>query len=62
MSRLMSLPPSIPVVLEALTVISHPAISWSRGRRLSAISKLLRLRLDLLVRFSIMVTDSSWAM
>ena len=61
MSRLMSLPPIMPMVLEASTVISHPAMSWSRGRRPSAMSKLLRLRWPLLVRFSIMVTDSSWA-
>ena len=61
-SRLISLPPSIPMLLEASTVISQPAISWSWGRRPEAISALLRLRVPLEPRSSMSVTDSSWAM
>ena len=62
MATLMSSPPSIPMLWEASTVISQPAMSARAVRRWLAMSKLLRSRWVLEVRLIIMVTDSSWAM
>ena len=55
----MSSPLVMPVIWEALAVISQPAMSCIATRRSFAISELLRLRSLLPTRFSPMVADSA---